>query len=185
MTQTFGTLTGDVSYKAKYNQTLNQYTYTFYEEDGTTPIATDTVDYGTEITAPADPTKAATAEYTYTFDGWYVGTEKVTDFTVTGDVEYVAKFTAVKNKYLVTFYDENGTTELYKAEFEYGTTPVFDVSKTPTKAQDETYYYTFDGWTETLAEVTGATSYTAKYKATYREYLVTFDNGATYSSLKF
>ena len=42
---------------------INQYTITF--EDGDTTIATITQDYGTAISAPADPTKTG-----HTFEGW-------------------------------------------------------------------------------------------------------------------
>lgn len=47
---------------------------TFVDEDGTTVLKEATeYDYGTasgDIVKPADPTKAATAQYTYTFAGW-------------------------------------------------------------------------------------------------------------------
>ena len=51
--------------------------------------------FGAKIEKPADPTKASTEKYAYTFDGWYNGETKW-DFendVVTSDVELTAKFT--------------------------------------------------------------------------------------------
>ena len=52
----------NMTIKAKW--TVNQYTLTFDTNGGST-IAPITQDYGTAITAPADPTKTG-----YTFAGW-------------------------------------------------------------------------------------------------------------------
>ena len=61
------------------------YTVTFYNEDGKTPFGENaTVMLGSLVAAPlTDPTKAATAEYTYKFDGWYNGDHKWDFETVT------------------------------------------------------------------------------------------------------
>ena len=44
--------------------------HVFYDEDGETILKTDTADYGTVITAPDEPAKANTKQYTYEFTGW-------------------------------------------------------------------------------------------------------------------
>ena len=44
-------------------------TYTFKDWDGTV-LKTGKVDEGTAPTPPADPSREATAQYTYTFAGW-------------------------------------------------------------------------------------------------------------------
>ena len=84
---------------AKWNKVTNQYTYIFYDEDGTTPLKTQTADYGAQIEAPANPTKESTVQKTYEFDGWYtakVGGTKVTSFpTLTENVNYYARYTEV------------------------------------------------------------------------------------------
>ena len=66
-------ITGNVQYKASYTATPIPYTVTFKNEDGTVLQAAAQYNYDTpaaSITKPADPTKAATAQYTYTFAGW-------------------------------------------------------------------------------------------------------------------
>ena len=57
-----GTETGNKEYWAKWE--INQYTITF-DTNGGSKIAPITQDYGTKITAPADPTRKG-----YTFKGW-------------------------------------------------------------------------------------------------------------------
>ena len=69
-------VTADATYRATYNSTTNQYTVTFYDEDGETVLDTDTVDYGTNATYGGEtPSKAATAQYTYAFSNWYTAIE--------------------------------------------------------------------------------------------------------------
>lgn len=60
---------GNKTFYAKWS--INQYTYTFYDEDGNTIIKTETIDYGTQIVEPIDPEKPDFEGYHYTFDGWY------------------------------------------------------------------------------------------------------------------
>ncbi len=50
------------------------------------------------------PTKETTAQYTYTFEGWYIGSELVEEAgTITEDTTYTAKFTATLRQYIVTW----------------------------------------------------------------------------------
>ncbi|MGN1298965.1 MAG: InlB B-repeat-containing protein, partial [Candidatus Scatovivens sp.] len=175
-------VTGNVTYTAKYTETTRKYTVTFVDEDETTILKEATeYAYGTkaeEIVKPADPTKASTAEYTYTFSGW---TPAIVD--VTGNAVYTATYRATTNKYTVTFVDEDGITILKEAtEYAYGTEAVnIGKPKNPTKAADDQYTYTFSGWTPAIADVTGNAVYTATYRATTRNYTVTFvdEDGTT------
>jgi hypothetical protein len=60
----------DQVYTAVYSSLVNQYTITFVDEDGTVLKTATMYDYDTlaeNIVKPADPTKAATAQYTYEF----------------------------------------------------------------------------------------------------------------------
>lgn len=90
-------------------------TYTVTFDSG---VEAQTVDEGKTATKPTDPTKAATAEFTYTFAGWYNG-ETEYDFTtpVTADISLTAKFTATTNKYDVTF---GGMKGIEKQNLDYG-----------------------------------------------------------------
>ena len=66
-----------------------------------------------------EPTREATAQYTYTFAGW----DKEVDF-VTGDATYTAVYEETVNSYTVTFADENGSV-LQSGKVEYGVVPEF------------------------------------------------------------
>ncbi|MFI3238698.1 MAG: VWA domain-containing protein, partial [Lachnospiraceae bacterium] len=97
------TVTGDATYKATYKATVNSYTITFEDEDGS-KLSSDLYAYGSEVAVPENPTKEATAEFTYTFAGW---SPKVA--TVTGDATYKATYKATVNSYTITFEDEDGS----------------------------------------------------------------------------
>ena len=146
-----------------------KYTITFVDDDGITILQQSEVSLDAMPTPPADPTKEATAEFTYTFSGW-----SPTIVAATAAATYTATYTATVNKYLITFVDEDGTTVLASAEYEYGTTPVAPAD--PTKEATAQYTYTFAGWDKEIVAVTGAATYTATYTATVNKYLITFLN---------
>ena len=81
------------TYKPLFKEVLNRYKVTFVDEDGKTVLkAAAEYDYGTpaeDIEKPADPTKEADAQYTYTFTGWDPEIAEVT-----GDATYKATYTA-------------------------------------------------------------------------------------------
>ncbi|MBQ7641954.1 MAG: InlB B-repeat-containing protein [Acholeplasmatales bacterium] len=164
----------DVVYTAVYEFTKNKYTYAFYDEDGTTELKKETVEYGTQISAPSNPEKQDTKEDDFTFDGWYdakTGGNKVTSFsTITGNVTYYARYTSEKNKYTYTFYDEDGTSVLGTNNVAYGTQ--IEAPTNPTKVADDDYVYIFAGWydakeggnkVESFGTVSGNVSYYARY----------------------
>ncbi|HPJ23919.1 MAG TPA: hypothetical protein PK113_03310, partial [Bacillota bacterium] len=72
---------------AVYTTTLNQYTVTFYDFDGTTILSQGLVDYGTAATPPANPIKPDDTEWRYTFIGWNSGYN-----FITGDLELIPLF---------------------------------------------------------------------------------------------
>ncbi|MBR6083661.1 MAG: leucine-rich repeat protein [Salinivirgaceae bacterium] len=97
----FSNLTADTEIEAIFAPI--KYTITFVGETGET-LATSEVDYGTmpEYTGSA-PTKASTAQYTYTFDGWNPELA-----IVTGNQIYTVVFTPELRKYTVNFGPANG-----------------------------------------------------------------------------
>ena len=160
-------VTGDATYTAVFTESLNKYTVTWCNEDGTV-LAAESVEYGTVPSyTGATPTKAATAEYSYTFAGW-----NTTPGEVKGDVTYTATYTASKNSYTITWVNEDGTV-LDQDTVAYGETPVYS-GETPTKAATAEYSYVFNGWTTKVVPVTGDAVYTAAYKQTERTYNVTW-----------
>ena len=162
-------VTGEATYKATFTSTVNKYTITFQNEDGTT-IEAKEWEYGATPVAPADPTKDATAQYTYTFAGW---DKEIA--TVTGEATYKATFTSSVNKYTITFQNEDGTT-IEAKEWEYGATPVYN-GETPTKPATAQYTYTFAGWDNEIVVVTGEATYKATFTATLNKYTITWVDG--------
>ena len=90
---------------------INQHTITWKSEDGTSTLETDgSQNYGTATAFNgATPTKATTASYTYTFDGWTTAANGEGTFyangstpTVSGDATYYAHFSAAENVASVT-----------------------------------------------------------------------------------
>ena len=160
----------DVTVTATF--TKNKFTVTW--KNGDTVLETDeNVPYGTTPTYDGEtPTKAGTAQYTYTFTGW---SPEISE--VTGDVTYTAVFTETVNRYTVKW--KNGDTVIETDEnVPYGTTPTYD-GETPTKAGTAQHSYTFTGWSPEISEVTGDITYTALFDEAVNKYTVTWENGDT------
>ncbi len=93
-------VTVDVTYR------VNRYPVTFVDEDGTTLKAATEYDYGTlaaDIAKPDDPTKAATADWVFTFAGW---TPALAD--VTAEATYTATYTSNATVAAVITVADNG-----------------------------------------------------------------------------
>ena len=147
--------TSDTTYTATFTATKNSYTITWQNEDGSL-IDQTTVEYGV-VPTHAEPTKQATAEYTYTFAGW---TPAVV--AVTGDATYTATFSSVVNVYTITVNAVNGQV-LGGGKYQYGTTT--DLTAIPDEG------YVFDQWSDGVTDnprtitVTGDVEYTALFKS--------------------
>ncbi len=154
----------EMVFTAKYNATVNQYTYKFLDEDGSI-LKEETVDYGTVIVPPAAPTKDSTPKYTYTFIGWSNYTD---DMHLTDNIEFSAQYAETINQYTYKFIDDNG--DILKQEtVDYGTAIV--IPDTPADKDP----YTFDYW-QNYADgmtVTENMTFTAVYK--YKKCSVTAD----------
>ena len=127
--------------------TANSYTITF-DTNGGSAVAPITQDYGTDITAPAAPTKTG-----YTFMGWepeIPATMPAEDMTIT------AKWSI--NQYTVTF-DTDGGSEIAPITQDYGT--AITAPADPTRGG-----YTFIGWDKAIPATmpAGDMTITAKWK---------------------
>ena len=152
-------VTGEATYTAQFSSTgvKQQFTITFDPDNGGETQVSE-VEYGaTPAWSGAEPTKPATAQYTYTFAGWYPAITPVT-----GEETYSAQYTQTLNSYTVRFVNYDGT-ELQSSEYVYGSTPSY--SGTPKKPMDEANAkaYTFSGWSPAIGSVTGNVTYTAQY----------------------
>lgn len=93
-----------ITQEAEYFETLDVYTVTFNSNGGTV-VEPQTVDAGSKITAPANPSADG-----YTFNYWYTTDANVSfDFNtpIAGNTTLNAKWTA--NVYTITFYKQSGT----------------------------------------------------------------------------
>ena len=154
-----GAETGNKEYWAKWE--INQYTITF-DTNGGSEIAPITQDYGTEITAPANPTRKG-----YTFKGWdkeIPKTMPAENITVKAQWEI--------NQYTITF-DTNGGSEIAPITQDYGTK--ITAPDTPTRKG-----YTFRGWDKEIPETMPAENITVKAQWEINQYTITFDtNGGS------
>ena len=93
---------------------LKSYTVTWNANGGTVSPASVSKTHGSTLGALPTPTRAATAEYSYTFAGWFTaasgGTQISSTTTVTGNVTYYAHWTATKRSYTATFNGNGGST---------------------------------------------------------------------------
>ena len=136
-------VTDNITLYAKW--AANTYTITF-DTAGGSEIAPITQDYGTHITAPADPTREG-----YTFIGWdreIPTTMPAENMTVTAQWEI--------NQYTITF-DTNGGSEIAPITQEYGTH--ITAPADPTREG-----YTFIGWDMEIPTTMPAENITLKAK---------------------
>ena len=127
--------------------TANSYTITF-DTNGGSDIGHITQDYGTQITAPADPTREG-----YTFIGW----DKAIPATMpAGDMTITAQWRI--NQYTITF-DTDGGSAVAPITQDYGT--AITAPADPTREG-----YTFIGWDKAIPTTMPAENMTitAKWK---------------------
>lgn len=149
---------------------LKSYTVTWNPNGGTVDPTSTTKTHGSTLGTLPTPTRAADAQYTYTFKGWFTattgGTQISASTTVTGNVTYYAQWTATLRSYTATFNGNGGgtpspstITKTYGSEL--GTLPT--CSRTG---------YTFLGWytassggtkISSTTKITGTVTYYAQW----------------------
>ena len=149
-----GTETGNKEYWAKWE--INQYTITF-DTNGGSEIAPITQDYGTEITAPDNPTRKG-----YTFKGW---DKEIPETMPAENITVKAQWGI--NQYTITF-DTNGGNEIAPITQDYGTE--ITAPDNPTRKG-----YTFKGWDKEIPEIMPAENITVKAQWGINQYTITFD----------
>ena len=138
------------SYTAVYREVAKKYTVIFQNEDGS-EIERHEYAYGETPVCSATPTKAATAQYSYTF-AWEPQIE-----TVRGAATYKAVFTPVTNRYTVTLKanPSGACTFTGAGTFDYGTT----VNNVTVSYDEERYE--FQGWSDLTGDAKMTTTHAA------------------------
>ena len=129
----------NITVKAQWE--INQYTITF-DTNGGSEIAPITQDYGTEITAPDNPTRKG-----YTFKGW---DKEIPETMPAENITVKAQWEI--NQYTIAF-DTNGGSEIAPITQDYGTE--ITVPADPTRKG-----YTFKGWDKEIPETMPAENLT-------------------------
>ena len=139
----------------------NKYTIAF-DTNGGSEIAPITQDYGTEITAPDNPTRKG-----YTFKGW----DKEIPKTMPAE-NMTVKAQWKINQYTIAF-DTNGGSDIAPITQDYGTE--ITAPDNPTRKG-----YTFKGWDKEIPKTMPAENITVKAQWEINQYTITFDtNGGS------
>jgi len=185
------TATADASYYAKYSEKVYA-NIAYYNEgvlvkeikgkehgyfvDDVIPAYENIVENEDGATENVLPAKAEDAVGTYAFTGWADGsgttvTPGVSKFT-SSDMRLYAQYATTYKEYTVKFMNEDEIVS--EKTYHYGE-PITVPSEEPTKAEDESYTYTFRAWSPDVSEVCyGNVTYTANYRKTPKYYPVTW-----------
>ena len=144
----------NITVKAQWE--INRYTITF-DTAGGSEIASITQDYGTNITAPANPTRKG-----YTFKGW---DKEIPETMPAENITVKAQWEI--NQYTIAF-DTNGGSEIAPITQDYGTE--ITAPDNPTREG-----YTFIGWDRDIPEIMPAENITVTAQWEINRYTITFD----------
>ena len=144
----------NITIKAQWK--ANSYTITF-DTDGGSEISPITQDYGSEITAPDNPSKTG-----YTFVGW---DKEIPTAMPAENITIKAQWKA--NSYTITF-DTDGGSEISSITQDYG-------SEITAPANPSKTGYTFVGWDKEIPTAMLAKNITIKAQWKANSYTITFD----------
>ena len=193
-------ITGTVTYYAQWS--INSYTLTYNVNGGNAVSpASKSVQYGSAYGTLPTPTRASTAQYSYTFAGWYTaatgGTQVTANTTMgAGNTTIYAHWTATTRSYTIGYQTTYGSLNRTSQSVAYGSKGSCILTMPSNDAQ---YTYTFQGWytaangggtkvgsslTLETPSVTGAATYYAYVTRAVNRYTFTFNanGGSTPSS---
>ncbi len=176
---------GSSSSSSSSSSQVKEYTIVFADEDGT-ELKSIIVAEGQAVEYEGEePSKATTAEFTYTFAGWTDGTNNYAKDEelplASKGVTYIAQFTSTVNQYVVTITQPTGGTITVKN----GTTTIssgtkVDYGTTLTLSNTASTGYTFKNYTvnsktqeTTSVTISGATTITGAF--TINSYTIKFN----------
>ncbi len=189
-------ITASTTLYAKWNSTAKSVTPATYEitfnTNGGNNISSQTVEEGSNVTRPQDPTREDDDNYTYEFINWYSDsnltniyhfeTEVYSSFTLYAKWKATPKVAPEPDKYIVTF-DTNGGSSVVPVQVVDG--GKVEEPTAPTKSATAAETYTFAGWYKdeglqtpfdfNVDTITEATTLYAKWTATPVQYAVTFN----------
>lgn len=162
---------GNVTLRAEWTPKMYDITFVTGQSKQVVPSA-----YGSETPQlPADYSKPADAQYTYTFSHWEPQLTRVT-----GEATYTAVYTAELNSYTVTWKIEktenSGEYSSENTKWKYGETPAYNGVPTQTPSGSD-HKMRFVGWDKTITPVTGDVTYTAVFKPIANPQTVEWYNG--------
>ena len=193
-------ITGTITYYAQWS--INSYTLTYNVNGGNAVSpASKSVQYGSAYGTLPTPTRASTAQYSYTFAGWYTaatgGTQVTANTTMgAGNTTIYAHWTATTRSYTINYQTTYGSLNRTSQSIAYGSKGSCTLTMPTNNAQ---YTYTFQGWytaangggtkvgsslTLETPSVTGAATYYAYVTRAVNRYTFTFNanGGSTPSS---
>ena len=189
-------VTADATYTAKGTRSLVSYTITYNKNAYIASVsrASESVNYGSNAAGSTATVMSNTAQYTYTWNGWYEGSTRVsTSLTfaptsITSAHTYEARANRTINSYTASFSGNGGNTPSPSTITKtYGS--ALRTLPSCTRNSDNTYTYSLAGWftaasggsqISTSTTITGNVTYYAHWNATYINYTITFNgNGGT------
>ena len=177
-------LTWDCTITAQFSRSTNEYLITFENRDWDI-LKSWMLEYWQTPSAPTDPSRESTPEFSYSFSWWIPEIVSVV-WTAT----YTAEFTSTLNQYTATIIAEPEwywTVSPTTVTKDYNSTITINdnqitidwttVTATPT-ASGAQYTYTFSGWVNTCgnnwAKLTWDCTITAQFERMTNEYVITF-----------
>ncbi|MBR6305059.1 MAG: hypothetical protein IKR37_05515, partial [Paludibacteraceae bacterium] len=159
-------VTGNATYRLYPKDNDGPFTIKFVNWNGAQIGATQSVAKGSMPNVPEDPTKPALDDVEFIFAGW--SPEVV---AATAAATYTATFTEQPITYTILWKNYDGATLETDENVAPNAVPQYN-GATPTKPSDETYHYTFSGWSPTVVAAAADAAYIAQFTATPKDKIV-------------